>query len=163
MWLISLVYPLRWFFFFKQKTAYEMRISDWSSDVCSSDLYRMPPTEGRYGLVYTTGHEASAARFDDLVSCYLGFGRDIGDRLKALLADDPGMPMANAAKGSCFKLFGTAAMSARAVQALGDAERVLAENGATARGRLHLASSRCWFAQDHDGTTAQWGRVLRRR
>src|SRR3546814_17894466 len=27
-------------FFFKQKTAYEMRISDWSSDVCSSDLYR---------------------------------------------------------------------------------------------------------------------------
>src|SRR3546814_5524710 len=29
------------FFFFKQKTAYEMRISDWSSDVCSSDL---PPS-----------------------------------------------------------------------------------------------------------------------
>src|SRR3546814_5317560 len=28
------------FFFFKQKTAYEMRISDWSSDVCSSDLFR---------------------------------------------------------------------------------------------------------------------------
>src|SRR3546814_4243752 len=28
------------FFFFKQKTAYEMRISDWSSDVCSSDLPR---------------------------------------------------------------------------------------------------------------------------
>src|SRR3546814_6654746 len=29
---------MSWFFFFKQKTAYEMRISDWSSDVCSSDL-----------------------------------------------------------------------------------------------------------------------------
>src|SRR3546814_2886563 len=29
------------FFFFKQKTAYEMRISDWSSDVCSSDLIVM--------------------------------------------------------------------------------------------------------------------------
>src|SRR3546814_7625349 len=28
------------FFFYKQKTAYEMRISDWSSDVCSSDLER---------------------------------------------------------------------------------------------------------------------------
>src|SRR3546814_7204750 len=27
------------FFFFKQKTAYEIRISDWSSDVCSSDLF----------------------------------------------------------------------------------------------------------------------------
>src|SRR3546814_6795177 len=32
------------FFFFKQKTAYEMRISDWSSDVCSSDL---PSADGR--------------------------------------------------------------------------------------------------------------------
>src|SRR3546814_7315716 len=31
------------FFFFKQKTAYEMRISDWSSDVCSSDLQHPPP------------------------------------------------------------------------------------------------------------------------
>src|SRR3546814_15300735 len=30
---------LVFFFFFKQKTAYEMRISDWSSDVCSSDLH----------------------------------------------------------------------------------------------------------------------------
>src|SRR3546814_10022824 len=29
-------------FFFKQKTAYEMRISDWSSDVCSSDLLQRP-------------------------------------------------------------------------------------------------------------------------
>src|SRR3546814_1934858 len=29
------------FFFFKQKTAYEMRISDWSSDVCSSDLIKL--------------------------------------------------------------------------------------------------------------------------
>src|SRR3546814_2176982 len=36
------------FFFFKQKTAYEMRISDWSSDVCSSDLLRLagPPAPG---------------------------------------------------------------------------------------------------------------------
>src|SRR3546814_2747385 len=32
------MFELYCFFFFKQKTAYEMRISDWSSDVCSSDL-----------------------------------------------------------------------------------------------------------------------------
>src|SRR3546814_1360594 len=32
---------MTYFFFFKQKTAYEMRISDWSSDVCSSDLKRI--------------------------------------------------------------------------------------------------------------------------
>src|SRR3546814_2855795 len=39
------------FFFFKQKTAYEMRISDWSSDVCSSDLVApiaaLDPAAGR--------------------------------------------------------------------------------------------------------------------
>src|SRR3546814_2179051 len=34
-------------FFFKQKTAYEMRISDWSSDVCSSDLVVAPAGGGR--------------------------------------------------------------------------------------------------------------------
>src|SRR3546814_8455918 len=34
------------FFFFKQKTAYEMRISDWSSDVCSSDLLADQPLAG---------------------------------------------------------------------------------------------------------------------
>src|SRR3546814_4357119 len=33
-------------FFFKQKTAYEMRISDWSSDVCSSDLAEGGPLQG---------------------------------------------------------------------------------------------------------------------
>src|SRR3546814_10434207 len=38
VYLVSFVF----FFFFKQKTAYEMRISDWSSDVCSSDLRTAP-------------------------------------------------------------------------------------------------------------------------
>src|SRR3546814_1567598 len=39
------------FFFFKQKTAYEMRISDWSSDVCSSDLIAetLPHFDQEYG------------------------------------------------------------------------------------------------------------------
>src|SRR3546814_3108169 len=46
------------FFFFKQKTAYEMRISDWSSDVCSSDLLGA----GRIGRVHAiniAGHARS--------------------------------------------------------------------------------------------------------
>src|SRR3546814_10207601 len=37
--MISMFPDLFLFFFFKQKTAYEVRISDWSSDVCSSDLW----------------------------------------------------------------------------------------------------------------------------
>src|SRR3546814_2060258 len=38
MLLLVILFVSSLFFFFKQKTAYEMRISDWSSDVCSSDL-----------------------------------------------------------------------------------------------------------------------------
>src|SRR3546814_6996655 len=38
MVVMSFVMLMLYCFFFKQKTAYEMRISDWSSDVCSSDL-----------------------------------------------------------------------------------------------------------------------------
>src|SRR3546814_4931812 len=62
---------LDYFFFFKQKTAYEMRISDWSSDVCSSDLgttgYRVlvqhqPEAElmGLFGIVALVVNVAAA-------------------------------------------------------------------------------------------------------
>src|SRR3546814_9022008 len=54
-------------FFFKQKTAYEMRISDWSSDVCSSDLRRQPSRgepagAGGAGGLSPAGRLLSAAR-----------------------------------------------------------------------------------------------------
>src|SRR3546814_10848279 len=42
-----MVIGCRVFFFFKQKTAYEMRISDWSSDVCSSDLAALQLSQRR--------------------------------------------------------------------------------------------------------------------
>src|SRR3546814_5060776 len=48
------------FFFFKQKTAYEMRISDWSSDVCSSDL------SGDHGDV-ADGRFTFRSRIDDVL------------------------------------------------------------------------------------------------
>src|SRR3546814_18811035 len=51
--------PLFLFFFFKQKTAYEMRISDWSSDVCSSDLWR---------ILCTTGAQSGDLSLHDLIS-----------------------------------------------------------------------------------------------
>src|SRR3546814_8250189 len=47
------------FFFFKQKTAYEMRISDWSSDVCSSDLHRQHHQPGHDERAI--GHRADLA------------------------------------------------------------------------------------------------------
>src|SRR3546814_9846628 len=48
-------------FFFKQKTAYEMRISDWSSDVCSSDLI-LPVTLTRWRRKIDLVNSASAKR-----------------------------------------------------------------------------------------------------
>src|SRR3546814_7861289 len=61
------------FFFFKQKTAYEMRISDWSSDVCSSDLSLAEAVNGSSGktVLYTPvfefGNVVEAAKSKDLV------------------------------------------------------------------------------------------------
>src|SRR3546814_10149145 len=49
------------FFFFKQKTAYEMRISDWSSDVCSSDLDYF---ERRVDVFIVAGANADDAEVD---------------------------------------------------------------------------------------------------
>src|SRR3546814_13087230 len=58
-------------FFFKQKTAYEMRISDWSSDVCSSDLG--DPPEDALGFVeFLRGRKAP--RLDQLAFAVLGLG-----------------------------------------------------------------------------------------
>src|SRR3546814_9665099 len=55
------------FFFFKQKTAYEMRISDWSSDVCSSDL--LSDGEGLVGgqVVHDDDVAGAERRHQDLL------------------------------------------------------------------------------------------------
>src|SRR3546814_8888655 len=55
------------FFFFKQKTAYEMRISDWSSDVCSSDLPEIgirPSAQGADGADGTQQYRHPAGGAD---------------------------------------------------------------------------------------------------
>src|SRR3546814_18325361 len=55
------------FFFFKQKTAYEMRISDWSSDVCSSDLHQQCQS-GSGSRHCVGGKGAGHCRFDGSAS-----------------------------------------------------------------------------------------------
>src|SRR3546814_17871870 len=57
------------FFFFKQKTAYEMRISDWSSDVCSSDLGSGMPILNAVGSsLFSVGAFGSATAFNYALS-----------------------------------------------------------------------------------------------
>src|SRR3546814_9575557 len=65
------------FFFFKQKTAYEMRISDWSSDVCSSDLSLL----GDVAVVETNGITLVLTSVrNQAVGCdlFTQFGIDLG-------------------------------------------------------------------------------------
>src|SRR3546814_2602849 len=79
------------FFFFKQKTAYEMRISDWSSDVCSSDLVsrRLNPRLNIWvpaqPLIeeWMRENRGPEARIRDFA---VELGR-IGERLPTMLAD----------------------------------------------------------------------------
>src|SRR3546814_7508115 len=59
------------FFFFKQKTAYEMRISDWSSDVCSSDLFSVSN--------FWPEIERSGATLANLLGSMLAFVADAPD------------------------------------------------------------------------------------
>src|SRR3546814_18423647 len=55
-------------FFFKQKTAYEMRISDWSSDVCSSDLIHvMARTDD---VINVAGHRLSTGAMEEVLAAH---------------------------------------------------------------------------------------------
>src|SRR3546814_6207080 len=72
MFLVSefVLYLDCFFFFFKQKTAYEMRISDWSSDVCSSDLSRAVREAIGRAVAVRSGRQGRGQRS----------GRQAGDR-----------------------------------------------------------------------------------
>src|SRR3546814_1653751 len=73
------------FFFFKQKTAYEMRISDWSSDVCSSDLVRLDAAEVAGG--HLGGQQLAPGRVDALADDAEGLV-EADDQFLRMRADD---------------------------------------------------------------------------
>src|SRR3546814_8751369 len=73
-------------FFFKQKTAYEMRISDWSSDVCSSDLVARRRARGGHGgrrvemRCYDAGRPSACRRTLEPVQQFGGVPHGRGER-----------------------------------------------------------------------------------
>src|SRR3546814_8226643 len=67
-------------FFFKQKTAYEMRISDWSSDVCSSDLADRHVLTGAEPFPQPVRAQPEADGIGSLLFAGDDFGADLGQR-----------------------------------------------------------------------------------
>src|SRR3546814_7821404 len=110
------LYVSRLFFFFKQKTAYEMRISDWSSDVCSSDLGTHEQDAARRDFTL------NALYYDPLTEEVIDFHRGVADlknRTVRIIGDpetryreDP-VRMLSALRSEA-KLSGTVAPSSRA-------------------------------------------------
>src|SRR3546814_3996147 len=113
-------------FFFKQKTAYEMRISDWSSDVCSSDLDfaqdHVRILSGLYGLLrpldlrqpyrLEMGTSWAPGRKKDL---YAWWGKSLADALVADLSDDPEPVIVNLASQEYWKAVDRKALGNRRV------------------------------------------------
>src|SRR3546814_3735077 len=60
-------------FFFKQKTAYEVRISDWSSDVCSSDLGRIIPMGFASGVIPSVPANIALVKNITVIGLYWGY------------------------------------------------------------------------------------------
>src|SRR3546814_9766887 len=83
---ISCFLRFLFFFFFKQKTAYEMRISDWSSDVCSSDLHRHHGRGRRAREIRKEDRPRQRAR-DEQRPRRHGLRRDIAERAIAQPGD----------------------------------------------------------------------------
>src|SRR3546814_10595871 len=71
-------------FFFKQKTAYEMLISDWSSDVCSSDLRNHETSDFQFlsALPSAAAPAQGATRAEDDGEAGEGAGRSVGETLR---------------------------------------------------------------------------------
>src|SRR3546814_10018971 len=93
------------FFFFKQKTAYEMRISDWSSDVCSSDLgarleQLVHPEGRRRGPAESV--DAGTIPFEQRQDALRSIGRLRGRRDYPVQEElQPGLPVAKIGRASC--------------------------------------------------------------
>src|SRR3546814_5726065 len=66
------------FFFFKQKTAYDMRISDWSSDVCSSDLEATLAVLSVETASFALG-QLNHFRCNNAQTCFFEAGNDLAD------------------------------------------------------------------------------------
>jgi len=108
------------------------------------------------GLALTAASEAAARAYDHVIEGYLRYRADAGQRLKALLDLDAGMPMAQVLKGAFALLAFNRAMLPRAREAA-DAAARLAGND---RERAHAAALALWAEGEMDRALAAWEAIM---
>lgn len=108
------------------------------------------------GLTITAASDAAAAAYDHVVEGYLKYRADAGQRLKAAMALDPGMPMALVLQGVFAMLAYNAAMVPRAQAAAASAARLAGND----RERAHAAALARWADGDVDGALGAWEAIM---
>src|SRR3546814_10854179 len=101
MWSHHYLYKYFFFFFCKQTTAYELRISDWSSDVCSSDLMvgERGAQQRRAGGQEDGEFVAALARDDGMMAA--GAAQPLGEFAQYAVADRVAVPVVEIGRASC--------------------------------------------------------------
>jgi tetratricopeptide (TPR) repeat protein len=112
------------------------------------------------GLEMTAADQTSVDCFDATLTGFLGFTRDVGDRLKATFAADPDMPMAHVLRGYFMLLFANPVLNAKAAQSLDAAQEGAEVREASARERAHVAALEAWCAGDMRRATDLWEDIL---
>ncbi|MEM7499643.1 MAG: tetratricopeptide repeat protein [Pseudomonadota bacterium] len=112
------------------------------------------------GLAFSASRPESLEAYDGIVRAFVGFQRDTGDKVKALIADDPEMPMAIAARGYLTKMVGTSE-TAPTVRKMADKLAGLAADGRlNPREALHARALSAWADNQMEDAATIWGQIL---
>jgi tetratricopeptide (TPR) repeat protein len=111
------------------------------------------------GLEISTTRPEAGSAYDHLIDGYLGYRADLPQRLRALLAADPGFGLAHCVQGYFAMLAYKAALLPAARACAAKARGLMAE--ATSRERLHVAALEAWTEDDLDQAIACWEAILR--
>lgn len=112
------------------------------------------------GLACTTDSLEAVRLFDQAVRAYLGFRRDTGNHLKAVLAADPDFALAHCLRGYFFMLFARRPLAGKARQCLATAEEATTRRGASERERRHFAALDAWTRGHLERAVAAWESIL---
>jgi len=112
-----------------------------------------------YGLIITTGSDAGAAVFDNLVAGYLKYRADLPQRMKSVLEADPEFGLAHCVQGYLSMLAYKETVVPQAIKS----ERLAREHTAhaTERERAHTGALAAWIEGDLDRAIAIWEGILR--